>query len=303
MTCNCTSAVDLGCNNPFRDTAFHRLNNCFFPMLQAFHYAAIHNGCIHAEKPVSAPFANLFLHSTLPRSRAKIYSHTLQWDYRKGAFPAPQIHFCGSHVVPRAATNHPRITASILSIYMHVFMGEHEDWHSVLVLRQRTRRFTDEDAILRNLNVNGRRWHVYRGFEPLAQTLRIFGGAKEVVGYHGAGLLNVVFSRFDTPRVHEISTFRDLKGRRQWRAYVGAIARKWNPRVHQTIQRIPLAHILAANKLPLGNLSDREIKNLHWVHLSEDDISDILCHLDNHITFDLASCRYWGGRSAQTLPA
>ena len=60
-TCNCTHAIDLGCDNRYRGTYFHRLNNCFFPMVQAFDAAARNNGCIFAEDIVAAPFASVFL--------------------------------------------------------------------------------------------------------------------------------------------------------------------------------------------------------------------------------------------------
>ena len=77
FTCNCTSAVDLGCSHPFRDSSF-ATNNCFFPMLQAFHIAAVHNGCIHAEKPIALAAV---LAPRVAAISTTIYSHTFRWDH------------------------------------------------------------------------------------------------------------------------------------------------------------------------------------------------------------------------------
>jgi hypothetical protein len=275
--CNCTAAIDLGCTNRFRDAPFHALNNCFFPMLHAFHQAALHNGCIHADDRVSAPFAAAFLLHAFPKSRARLYSHTLTWNRNTASFRAPPPRRCVQLVVPRATQNSAKTSANILRYYMQTVINVRKSWFSIIVFRKRTRRFRDEDDIVRRLQGHGRGWLTYHGTESVVETLRMFGGADTVVGYHGAGLLNVAFSLADRPLVHEITTFYDLKSSKRWRSYVGSAARKWNGRVRQSIQAIPLAQILSANGIPARNASDGEIKNFKWVRLSENNIREVLC--------------------------
>ena len=281
-TCNCSASVDLGCSHQFRDTPFHRLNNCFFPMLNAFYRAAIHDGCIHAEMPGPAPFARVFLRFAFPSSHAQLLSHPLRWNRSARAFPIPPTRYCGQMTVPRAQVNQPGISAELLSRLTRSegLNNPHAEQYSVLVLRQRTRRFADEAALLKQLQERGRgRWLTYFGTEPVTETLKTFSGASAVVGYHGAGLLNVVFSRARDPRVHELTTFIDLKHSKRWRSYIGFIAHQWNSKVLASVQTIPLKCMLEANHVKRRKVSDKDIKNLIWVHLTSADVEIMLCHL------------------------
>ncbi len=280
--CNCSASVDLGCSNKFRDTPFHRLNNCFFPMLHAFFRAAIHDGCIHAETPGPASVARVFLQFAFPSSHAQLLSHSLRWNRSLGAFPTPPTRYCGKMAVPRAQVNQPSEVAELLGRLMQSegLTNPHAGQYSVLVLRKRTRRFANEAALLKQLREHGkRRWLTYFGTEPVTETLKTFSGASAVIGYHGAGLLNIVFSRARHPRVHELTTFIDLKHSKRWRSYVGFIAHKWNPKVLASVQTIPLSCILAANHIKRRTISDKEIKNLRWVHLTNADVEIVLCYL------------------------
>ena len=278
-SCSCTHAVDLGCSNQYRDAPFHRLNNCFFPILAAFEQAARNHGCVHAESLVAAPFAAAFLQAVHARSRAQVITHALRRNST-----TPPTWTCDGHAIPRATQNQPRVTSRLLLSYMraHAFVDAAEGRsYSVLVQRERTRRFMDDVGILRQLQSQGQRWMVYRGVEPVLTTLRMFGGASAVVGYHGAGLLNVVFSRADRPRLHELSTFRDLNSTIRWRAYIGKIARSWRGLTHATVQFVPLRQVLAANRIVTAKtvVSDKVIKHLRWVRLASADQRAISCYL------------------------
>jgi hypothetical protein len=273
MVCNCIHAVDLACTHPFKDAHFHRLHNCFLPMLDAFDKALAQNACIHAERDSTAPFAYLFLKQS--GSKAHLNVHERLWNSRAKTFPPPQTRWCGNITVPTATINEPSVSAILLQKYMNALMKP-KKVHSVIVLRKRTRRFMDERRLLFKLRKSEQAWEVYRGTEPLLATLNLFGAAQAVAGYHGAGLLNVVFSLSPRPRVHEITTFSRINSTSRWRAYVGDVARHWNSKIKRSIQMIPLENVMSANGIPHNKtLSDRDIKDLRWVPLSEDDMNHL----------------------------
>lgn len=252
-------------------------------MLQAFDSAARHGGCIFAENLVAAPFASIFLQHSQPLSRSELYSHSLRWDHVKRGFPPSPAHHCaGTTVVPRAMVNQPSATTIILHGYMRA-PGLMNIQHSVsiLVLRQTTRRFIRGRHVMQMLQdlTPGRRWMAYMGVESVYETLRMFGGSDTVVGYHGAGLINSIFSRAERPHVHELTTFCDLESKRRWRAYLGYAAQRWNPGIITSVQALRLEPLLLANAMRLQNVSDHTIKNLRWVKLTRSNIISIVDHL------------------------
>ena len=140
------------------------------------------------------------------------------------------------------------------------------------------------DARTRLKNKTAISWHEYIGNESILATMRLFNAAQFIVGYHGAGLLNCIFSRVEHPHVYEITTFMDLNSTKSWRSYVGATCRSWNPAVRVVIQKLP--QVLHANG-PSGNVNhmklrrappsvvDHAIKNLRYVALTSSDLNAI----------------------------
>jgi hypothetical protein len=100
---------------------------------------------------------------------------------------------------------------------------------SVLVIsRSGTRKILDKDLLNRRLTgvaaSNGFALTIYRGDESLAQTIRLFHSAAVVVGYHGAGLVNTIFSR-NTLAI-EVSTYLHPPqySSKKWRTLKDAVA-------------------------------------------------------------------------------
>ena len=225
------------CRNVFRTAPFHRLHNCLFPMLNAFDAAAKASGCIYAEAGVSAPFVQAFLHSVFPESLSSLRVHQVgDWNRTTNSYPMPPQQQCSLYLVPHAATSPKellrRATRRLLPRYMSAPDLASSDFHNILVTRQRTRRFVHERGLLARLRTTTNLiWHAYTGAEPVVATLRLFGNARTVVGFHGAGLLNMAFSRAPRPHVHELSTFISLDSSKRWRSYLGDTVTVWNETV------------------------------------------------------------------------
>ena len=148
--------------------------------------------------------------------------------------------------------------------------------YNVLVLRQRTRRFLDEVRLLRSLReTTGQQWQTYKGSETVEETLRLFRSARTAVGFHGAGLMNMVFSQAPLPQVYEVTT--RLNGGKLWRSYLGKIVRTWNSRASGVVHVVPLQRILQANQI--RQLSDSMIKNVRWIPLSRHDVGALACYI------------------------
>ena len=281
--CNCSASVDLSCLHPFKDAYFHRLNNCFFPVLHAFVDAALQDGCIYAETPGTAPVAEAFLQLTFRGSRAQLFSRPAVWDKSLNGFPVPPTRQCKNVQVPRAAPNREWAVSGLLSRLMQIkyMTTPRAEQYSVLVLRQKTRRFANGPKILKQLRERGeKRWLSYFGTESVKETLKLFSGASAVLGYHGAGLLNVVFSRAPVPRVHELTTFVDLEQTKKWRSYIGGVAHRWNTRVVASTQAIPLKGILEANRISVDDIYRIGIKNVRFVRLTAHDVNTALCYIE-----------------------
>jgi len=94
--------------------------------------------------------------------------------------------------------------------------------HIVIIHRScsHTRCFPDITTIFnrftKELNMPG---VLYYGNESFTETVEIFANARVVVGYHGAGFANTIFSPWDTI-VLEYTTFHDMNGTRLWRTNV-----------------------------------------------------------------------------------
>ena len=160
--------------------------------------------------------------------------------------------------------------------------------YRVLVLRHTTLVFTRPRELLERLQATSAPWRVYHGNEPLLATMRLFGHADVVSGYHGAGLINAVFSRHPCLRLHEVDTYSSLNAsqhaRRRnasstadaWRGYLGRMVQRWKPRVRISLQLVPLEPILAANGRATDGKTLTKMKKLKHIPLSNADICQMV---------------------------
>lgn len=126
-------------------------------------------------------------------------------------------------------------------------------------------------------NATGRPVYVYRGNESVAQTVSIFGNARAVVGYHGAGFANTMLSAHGACVV-EASTNADTAGRALWRTNA-FMCLPWNPALRWAVYRVPLPAMLDANQRSYPNHTactppgaDQYIKALPWVALRRAEV-------------------------------
>jgi len=111
---------------------------------------------------------------------------------------------------------------------------------------------------------------VYYGHEGVADTVRMFARAAEVVGYHGGGMVNTLFSA-RRHCIHHISTFKDVQGQLQWRVNGET---RLNKQGSFNVYSIPLIDILDGNDVAVDHFDEIEdkdhfIKDLRWVPLAE----------------------------------
>ena len=136
---------------------------------------------------------------------------------------------------------------SRLPIHLHPFTCT----HVVLILRRTLSRMFkvgDERLLIDTLQRNGMLVSIFDGDMPLLDTIALFRNADAVVGWHGAGMANVVFCRRGT-KVVEITTFRDLKNTRSWRTNMKAVT-AWRDYA-KLVLHVPLARVLLANSISI----------------------------------------------------
>jgi hypothetical protein len=151
----------------------------------------------------------------------------------------------------------------------------------VILLRERSRRFRDQTDFLAALHSNFGRGNilVYQGNESFAQTVSIFRHACAVVGYHGAGAINMFFTPpgtlclemviFDTSSNGSASNWRPWRSNE--RRISQAAGSKWQ------LKLIEPHHFW----IPKKNESN-PVKNGD-VQLTREHIADILWRLESHL--------------------
>jgi len=125
--------------------------------------------------------------------------------------------------------------------------------HIVWISRHNSRKMKPEveENVKRELSQIGN-LHVYDGKDDLGKTLCKFATADVVVGYHGAGMVNALFSRKARVLLYELTTFIGFGNENQrvdkiWRAnspYLHTL----NPRIGYRIHVMPLEDIFASNQ-------------------------------------------------------
>lgn len=145
-------------------------------------------------------------------------------------------------------------------------------------LPERKRSFVNDTKLIDALSRSGScAVKVFDGSGSVKDTISLFRGASAVVGYHGAGLANVVFALNGTVVV-EVTTYTDMNGTHSWRTNMEKVT-QWGTYVKHIIH-IPLAELLRANTIShakFGEVQDVDhfIKGLRYVPLAQREIETI----------------------------
>ena len=119
--------------------------------------------------------------------------------------------------------------------------------------------------------------------ETLAETVRLFEGARVVVGYHGAGFANVLFQR--TAPACAVEIVAAYEDGQPWRTNEELV--RFNAGLSWRTVRLGLAEVLAANqneKLPAEERyplvkgvrdANRWLKAVAWVDLNATDVARV----------------------------
>jgi len=113
----------------------------------------------------------------------------------------------------------------------------------------------------------------YSGQESIKNTFEIFTNAASVIGYHGAGFANALFTARPSCMM-ELSTWKDLESTRPWRT--NRFLTKESPYLFWHTLHIKLQTLLDANPAvaKAKRVADY-IKELRIIQLSESDVSTL----------------------------
>jgi len=121
---------------------------------------------------------------------------------------------------------------------------------------------------------------VYQGTESHSDTIAIFRNAALIVGFHGAGFANALFSRRQPVYVYEWSTYQNVNNTVPWRANSPELV-KWMGgqlpgQMISRVERFPIQQLGFSN----GTIShhpdiDHLIKDQKWIRLTTEDIDRV----------------------------
>ena len=253
--------ADLICMAKFGAAFFHQLIDCFMPLLPliARLNSASSRACI-----------NEFMHPVYrilaPRIELGLCNSTGNALERKN-----QHRIIASHAIQNGGAILDDLLSG-LPIRLHAFTCT----HVVLILRRNgSRRFKvdDERALIDTLQRNGMLVSIYDGGTSLLDTIALFRSADAVVGWHGAGMANVVFCRNGT-KVIEITTYKDLNQTRSWRTDIKKVT-AWR-KYAKLVVRVPLTRVLLANRISIQRFPEMVPKR---AHTNASDVDHFIKHL------------------------
>lgn len=241
--------MDLRCTVAWHDGAFyHQIIDCLMPFV-AYAYAARQLGGAVCASPGAARWLRTF--------RVRVVD------------PCPREY----HAPPHLASG-PIATASLVdALTRDVAPASCDDARVVVLVRRHgTRAFTPDSfrrlhrALARVAPVR-----VFEGNESVVDVARAFVYARAIVGYHGAGFANAVFSRCNATLV-EVSTYSDEANARLWRSNIASL-RRWRQFGQTHTLHLPLQQVLRANgDIPYRHHDpDHFVKNLRNVSLTDSD--------------------------------
>ena len=138
--------------------------------------------------------------------------------------------------------------------------------------RVKTRKIKNEKQVISALRQVGR-VYVFTGLENATETITIFKNAKLIVGFHGAGFVNILFANGGEIYAYEWSTYNDVLNQSKWRSLADEYGLdKWftkNHTIYSKIVYLPLLHIvpnLNETDMYSSHLdTDEYIKQIEWL--------------------------------------
>lgn len=250
----CVQLLDARCLDSRASLYWHRIVDCLLPVYQALTetrsippqrkifrvHASRSRACVLVQAGVVYPYA------------ARLLPHNMYISTEAmGSQPNCSALLVG---LPRVREGVSPVWRLLHRDVERTLGGPPRPSHVVLISRESdsTSAATRSSRLFRNtshvLNILERVMGLpavrYTGREDVFSTLRIFGSAAAIVGYHGAGLANAIFVPHHTCVV-EISTYMNVSSNTlPWRANEHKRTQAWSPeRIHWQSYRIPLAKV------------------------------------------------------------
>ncbi|KAL3914526.1 MAG: hypothetical protein SGPRY_007592 [Prymnesium sp.] len=183
--------------------------------------------------------------------------------------------------------------------------------YSVLICRTSNRKFMPavQATLIRRIGQQtGREVRLHTDELPWLKLVALYSRAFAVIGYHGAGLANAVFVPRSvlvleiTTHMREpcedngaLSTFNasertsnySTASVQPWRVNREAVE-PWSPLIRWVTYFVSLRQMLAVNRIlcmriPRGMRADMLLKKLHWVWLSDSDLSTLADLVRSHL--------------------
>ena len=301
----CSRVVESVCKRSYHP--FERLMSCLLPR-----YASLAATLLHAEDSTSSTTC-----IAVEQTEGGIQSLL---NALIGSASARHLRFvmtdrpCALSVLPANRTVSvslaapPNSTATWRALHRDVRRAVPLSWrpnaalplYAVLITRTTNRRIRNDEAVLasRLSKETALSFRLYRGNESVLSTLRLFARASAIVGIHGAGHANAVFTV--TPVcVIELSTYLfDQTWQKRcglsvppanatwiwngtwvmpWRSSRGTIP-PWNPKIAWHCYRVSLGQVLDANGWPCNappSPLEHRLKKMTWVQLGDHDVDNI----------------------------
>jgi len=302
----CSSIVDGACRAKYSDAAYHRIIDCLLPMYASLRLVqrAGAADCLLLQPAAMLPLLPLIV----PAAAAKAGSSRTQLRLVNASRATALLRSSATRLAIARRTPPDPLTTRLLHAHITAELGVGGEARRpaavVLLVRWPPRAMRDWRGVAHRLSVaTARAVRPYHGHESLLETVRLFAGARVVVGYHGAGLVNTVFmphracvvevSTYMAPEeggaeqqlqlpatgptnlTKHVGHYIDLAGSK-WRTNEPGIA-PWNPKLTWTVYRLPLAQVLRANNVTrwAWRRYPDALKFLPWVGLEPHDVDNV----------------------------
>jgi len=285
-------AIDLRCNHKFKHAHWHTVIDCIVPISTYLERAntARQRVCIDYDTmswaQILAPNATYVLHSKDPHLRAPKNTHGHRGPQQLSdctcTEEAPANHGMSTELANRA----PQIAALRrleVASAGHSHLSHTASAPIVYINRTTTRRLANDKRIVNALS-RVAPVRVYQGTESRSDTIAIFRDAALIVGFHGAGFVNTLFSRREPVYLYEWSAYKDANNTQEWRANSRQLV-FWTSPNSQMIAKVawlPFQQVVKNAKVqgdPFGHIDiDHHIKDLEWIHPTDEDVERVVAY-------------------------
>ena len=279
-----SSVYDLTCCPfAFFNAYYHKLNDCMVPSLPTLHAALMNtdSGSTAVVPNHLAEFYGVLLKTT-PSVRLSLYNFRTQACFlvRADQYPVCKVN-ASVGLSPEVWSAFHRATRAGLEALAQDEKSQMAtpgtDTITILQRHGRGRAFANLDDILEAFRSAFPKWRVqvFHGNETVVQTMAAFSQSKVIVGYHGAGLVNALFSPPGAV-VLEFTTMRDVNTTALWRSNAGLATihpkLKWIQHavdVDRLDNESGTADVVdAVSKIKTHSERDRFIKAVKQIHIS-----------------------------------